>query len=198
MVKLSGKRTVSGQFPGKPRCGTDGAILGYKKKLSGQKTGKCNDSSRAMHNPVFLVYGFILIKGPGRQRQEERVLLNNTLIISNNKLVNENLSTHVEVLFSEMTLLETMEKARDLIHKGYKLLTHPLSGSIKPNDTPYKSIALEKRLGPVDFKSLEIMEQSIARTRSLLEQRAVPDWPEECLKDFRAIDLDLIRNALRI
>ena len=71
-------------------------------------------------------------------------MLNNTLIISNNKLVNENLSTHVEVLFSEMTLLETMEKARDLIHKGYKLLTHPLSGSIKPNDTPYKSIALEK------------------------------------------------------
>lgn len=196
MVKLSGKRTVSGQFPGKPHCGTEGAILGYKKKLSGQKTGKCNDSSRAMHNPVFLVYGFIFTIGPGRQ--EEGVLLNNTLIISNNKLVNENLSTHVEVLFSEMTLLETMEKARDLIHKGYKLLTHPLSGSIKPNDTPYKSIALEKRLGPVDFQSMEIMEQSIARTRSLLEQRAVPDWPEECLKDFRAIDLDLIRNALRI
>ena len=125
-------------------------------------------------------------------------MLNNTLIISNNKLVNENLSTHVEVLFSEMTLLETMEKARDLIHKGYKLLTHPLSGSIKPNDTPNKSIALEKRLGPVDFKTLEIMVLSIARTRSLLEQRAVPDCPEECLKDFRAIDLDLIRNALRI
>ncbi len=75
-------------------------------------------------------------------------MLNNTLIISNNKLVNENLSTHAEVLFSEMTLLETMEKARDLIHKGYILLTHPLSGSIKPNDTPYKSIALEKGWGP--------------------------------------------------
>jgi hypothetical protein len=66
MVKLSGKRTVSGQFPGKPDCGTDGAILGYKKKLSGQKTGKGIDSARAMHNPVFLVYGFIISISPGR------------------------------------------------------------------------------------------------------------------------------------
>ena len=199
MVKLSGKRTVSGQFPGKPHCGTEGAILGNKKKLSGKRTGKCNDSTRAMHIPVFLVYGFIFTIGPGRAAGTGgKGLLNNTLIVSNNKLVNENLSTHVEVLFSEVTLLQTMEMARDLIHKGYILLTHPLSGSIKPNDTPYKSIALEKRLGPVDFWSLEIIEQSIARVKSLLEQRPVPDWPEKCLEDFRVIDLDLIRNALKI
>ncbi|MDD2574123.1 MAG: GrdX family protein [Bacillota bacterium] len=125
-------------------------------------------------------------------------MLNNTLIISNNKLVEENISTHAEVMLVEGTLLQTMELARDLIHKGCILLTHPLSGSIKPNETPYKSIALEKRQGPVDLVSLEIMEQSIARTKSLQEYRGTPDWPEKYLVDFRVIDLDLIKNALRV
>lgn len=125
-------------------------------------------------------------------------MLNNTVIISNNKLVKEILSTHVEVMLLEGTLLQTMEQARDLIHKGYILLTHPLSGSIKPNQTPYKSIALRKGDGPTDFGSVEIMEQSIARTKSLLADRETPNWPERCLEDFRVIDLDLIKNALKI
>ena len=70
-------------------------------------------------------------------------MLNNTLIISNNKLVKEDLSIYAEVMLVEGSLLQTMEQTRDLIHKGYILLTHPLSGSIKPNETPYKSIAVE-------------------------------------------------------
>jgi hypothetical protein len=124
-------------------------------------------------------------------------LPNNTLVISNNKLVKEKLSTEFEIVFVEDTLLNTMERARALVHEGYILLTHPLSGSIKPNETPYKSIALEKRNGPVDLDSLMIVEQSIARTRSLLDDRNTPDWPENCLEDFRAIDFDLIKNALK-
>ena len=122
---------------------------------------------------------------------------NNTLVISNNNLVKEKLSTEFEIVFVEDTLLNTMERARALVHEGYILLTHPLSGSIKPNETPYKSIALEKRNGPVDLDSLMIVEQSIARTRSLLDDRNTPDWPENCLEDFRAIDFDLIKNALK-
>ncbi len=125
-------------------------------------------------------------------------MLNNTLIISNNKLVKEKLSTFAEVTLIEGTLLQTMEQSRDLIHRGYILLTHPLSGSIKPNQTPFKSIALEKRQGPVDFDSLTVMEESLARTRTLINDKATPDWPEKYLEDFRIIDLDLIKNALKI
>ncbi|MBA1334869.1 MAG: GrdX protein [Firmicutes bacterium] len=122
--------------------------------------------------------------------------MNNTLIISNNKLVKENLSTDFEVIFVDGTLLEIMERARDMVHRGYILLTHPLSGSIKPNQTPYKSIALEKRTGKVDFDSLIILEDSISRTKSLLKNKPTPDWPEKYLEDFRLIDYDLIKNAL--
>ena len=124
--------------------------------------------------------------------------MNNIVIVSNNKLVKENLSSYFEIIFVEGNLLQTMEKARNLIHKGYRLLTHPLSGSIKPNHTPYKTIVLEKREGKVDVDSLLIMEDSISRVISLLRDRPVPDWPEKYLKDFRLIDYDLIRNALKL
>ncbi len=125
-------------------------------------------------------------------------MLNNTLVISNNKLVKENLSRDVEVLYVEGTFLQTLEKTRDFIHKGCILLTHPLSGSIKPNETPYKSIAIEKRQGPVDLDSLRVIEKSIIKTISLLKDKDIPPWPEDCLEDFREIDLDLIRNALKL
>lgn len=124
--------------------------------------------------------------------------MNNIVIVSNNKLVKENLSSRFEIVFVEGTLLKTLEMARDLIHKGYRLLTHPLSGSIKPNHTPFKTIALEKREGSIDIDSLLIMEESISRTVSLLKDRPVPDWPEKIMEDFRVIDYDLIRNALKL
>jgi len=124
--------------------------------------------------------------------------VHNIVIVSNNNIIKENLSSNFELVFIHGTLLQTMEKARDLIHKGYKLLTHPLSGSVKPNFTPYKTIVLERREGKVDIDSLKIMEDSISRTVSLIEDKSTPDWPEKYLKDFRLIDYDLIKNALKL
>ncbi len=125
-------------------------------------------------------------------------MLNNTLVISNNELVKTNLSKSVEIMFVDGTFLQTLERTRDLIHTGCILLTHPLSGSIKPNETPYKSIAVGKRQGPVDLDSLKIMERSIIKTIDLLKDKDIPPWPEDCLEDFREIDFDLIRNALKL
>lgn len=122
----------------------------------------------------------------------------NIVIVSNNNLIKENFSSRFELVFIHGTLLQTMEKARDLIHKGYKLSTHPLSGSVKPNFTPYKTIVLEKREGKVDIDSLKIMEDSISRTVSLIKDKSTPDWSEKYLKDFRLIDYDLIKNALKL
>ena len=123
--------------------------------------------------------------------KERKELLNNTLIISNNKLVKEDLSIYAEVMLVEGSLLQTMEQTRDLIHKGYILLTHPLSGSIKPNETPYKSIAVEKT-GAGRYGFLEIIEQSIARTKSLLSTEILPTGRRSILW-IQVIDLDLIR-----
>ena len=63
------------------------------------------------------------------------------LIITNNPQVPERLP-HLEVLSVEGSVLDLYTRVRDFIHKGHALITHPLSGSLKPGKIPYKSIIL--------------------------------------------------------
>jgi hypothetical protein len=115
------------------------------------------------------------------------------IVITNNPSVSlEQGDTYVEG-----ALLDVLLKARDLIHKGHLLVSHPLAGSVKPNETPYKSIVLSKRPRPqVDFESLSIIEGSLATARRMLQERPLPDYPQRVLQDFQLIDRSLLANAL--
>jgi hypothetical protein len=119
------------------------------------------------------------------------------IVITNNKISKENFQNEYDVVFIEGTLLDVMHAARDMIHKGHRLLTHPLAGSIKPNQTPFKTIVLTLKPEPeVDLASLEYIENSMETSERLLRSRPLRDWPETVLKDYRLIDYDLIKNAL--
>ena len=78
---------------------------------------------------------------------------------------------------------------------NYHLLTHPLSGSIKPNETPYKSIAVKKEKD-LDLLSLELISNAIEVYNKLQKDLKTPLWTKSILEDFMVIDLDLIKNAL--
>lgn len=83
--------------------------------------------------------------------------------------------------------------ARDYIHLGNSLLCHPLAGSIKPNETPYKSLALREGQGKLDFKSLLLIESAIETFNKFpLVDRM---WSDQILKDFQVIDEDLLNSA---
>ena len=115
------------------------------------------------------------------------------ILITNNPMVNQKQFKEVEKIFLENEeLLAVLYRARDKIHEGHKLLTHPLSGSIKPNQTPYKSIMITKEKGQLDFESLQIIEDSITVARGL-ENSAVSE--KLFLEDFQLIDLNLISSG---
>ena len=82
-------------------------------------------------------------------------------------------------------------KIRDLVHTGYKVLTHPLSGSVKPNETPYKSVIIEEG-NTLDEDSVKIIELSIATLDKFQNMERTPNWTERVLDDFRVVDLDLM------
>lgn len=103
----------------------------------------------------------------------------------------------MDIIFKEdSSYLDILYYTRDLIHKGHELLTHPLSGSIKPNETPFKTIILSKERGNLDFQYLEIIEKSIQSTEKFISNKATPNWSERVLEDFRVIDLSLIENII--
>lgn len=117
--------------------------------------------------------------------------MNKITICTNNPLVAEKypksavlLACGVGGVFSDV---------RDRVHKGFPLISHPLSGSIKPNITPYKSVVVSGTKSELCLKSLQIIEDAIDVLKRLPETSH--DYNESTLDDFRVIDLDLVNSA---
>ena len=122
-------------------------------------------------------------------------LVEKLIIITNNPLSKEFFNDKYEVQFVNGSLMDVLIKTRDLIHKGYVLLTHPLMGSVKPNQTPYKTVAISKLpKDKTDEESVLVIENSILTAQKLIKSKPYKKWPEEVLEDFRVIDLDLIKS----
>lgn len=119
------------------------------------------------------------------------------ILITNNSLVNNEYKDDMETIYlKDLDYLKVLELARDKVHLGHKLLTHPLSGSIKPNETPFKSVIISDEVGSIDFQSLNIIEESILTAKKFLDQKKIKNWPEEILEDFRVIDFSLITSGI--
>ena len=118
------------------------------------------------------------------------------IIITNNpKIFEEVKSKNAEIIYmSDSDFMEVLYKVRDFIHLGYELLTHPIVSSIKPYETPYKSVALSKSID-LDLYSLELIENSIELTRNFLDKPR-RKLTQEIDNDFKLIDYDLVIGAL--
>ncbi|MBC8589692.1 GrdX family protein [Wansuia hejianensis] len=120
------------------------------------------------------------------------------IIITNNQYVYEKYKDTMDIIYNEkFSYMEILSFVRDKIHEGHKLLTHPLSGSIKPNETPYKTILISKDKKELDMEGLKIIEESILTARKFQEDKITPNWTEKVLDDFRVIDLSLIENVIK-
>lgn len=115
-------------------------------------------------------------------------------ILTNNPLVRQCVPDGYLVEFRENSYREILVAARDLIYAGHRLYTHPLSGSVKPNETPYKSIVVSKKPRKMEpeeamliASALETFDKFTPRTRVLTQQM---------LRDFQLIDYTLLAGAL--
>lgn len=118
------------------------------------------------------------------------------IIVTNNPMSKEKLIKSYAIDYIEGTTMDVFKKVRDYIHKGHKLLTHPLMSSIKPNETPYRTIVISKSSTEViDMQSLNYIEEGMHSTEKFTKQFAIPNWSEQVLNDFQLIDYDLIYHA---
>jgi len=121
-------------------------------------------------------------------------MLEEMIVITNNPMVRDGLAGRdgCTVRFSPVTYRQVLCLARDEIHLGRRLLTHPLSGSVKPGETPYKSLAVSADVGALDFDSLALIEKSIDTCDKfpIREKSKV----EALQNDFQTIDWTLITS----
>lgn len=123
----------------------------------------------------------------------------NVRVETNNPLVRDRLSACLPVVYRELTFLPFLVSLRDEIHQGSILLSHPLSGSIKPGETPYKSVLMAAgREGSLDLDSLHLIEEAISTSKKLMARhpRQVELLSDSVKKDFQVVDLTLIASAL--
>lgn len=116
------------------------------------------------------------------------------LIVTNNPLVKEKIEENYNIDFVDGGILDVMEKLRNMIHKGSVLLTHPLSGSIKPGQTPYKSVMIHIVEGSVDADSLLMIEDAIDNCKKFVKR--VDEFREGTDEDKRFIDYTLILSGI--
>lgn len=100
----------------------------------------------------------------------------------------------VDVIYLEDgTYLDVLYRARDYVHRGYRLLTHPLCGSVKPNQTPYRSVLLEEQsTREENFRSIQLIEDSIEAANKFMRNRRTPDWNARTREDFKTVDLSFL------
>ena len=122
---------------------------------------------------------------------------NKNIIITNNpKVFKEMSGKNIDVsYFEQADFMEILYKARDFIHLGYKLLTHPIVSSIKPYETPYKTIVLAYNNGEIDLESIELIENSIELSKNFLD-KPIRKLTKNIDEDFRLIDYELIKGAI--
>ena len=119
------------------------------------------------------------------------------LILTNNPLVRQCMEGrgHYTIRFEpERSFREILVEARDLVYAGHTLYTHPLAGSVKPNETPYKSLIVSIEPHGFDGQHGELMANAIAVFDKF--KPIVRELPERVLRDFQLIDYTLLAGAI--
>ncbi len=118
----------------------------------------------------------------------------NYMIITNNPLVPRKLNDEYTVAYMDISYEDVLKEVRNRIHEGHRLLSHPLSGSVKPNETPYKSVMITERREAVDEESLMIIENAIQACRKFVFKS--DKYKPEVYEDFQIIDWTLLESAV--
>ena len=119
------------------------------------------------------------------------------LILTNNPLVPacmEGKGVFTIRFLPEKSFRDILLTARDMIYAGHILYTHPLAGSVKPGETPYKSIVVS--LTPHGMENDHAV--LIANALEVCDKFQTIDWSDsaEAQNDFQLIDYALLAGAI--
>ena len=118
-------------------------------------------------------------------------------IITNNPLVKQCVPKEYLVEFHEgIGYRDVLVLVRDLVYAGHELYTHPIAGSVKPNETPYKSIVIDKTPGQFSMEAANLMANALITFDKFKPLNV--KYSDYHFADFRMIDYTLLCSALDV
>lgn len=123
--------------------------------------------------------------------RDYRIITNNPLVVA----CMEGKGNYTIDFQPDKTYREILVMVRDLIHIGHSLYTHPLAGSVKPNENPYKSVIVSCEAHGFDADYAQIMSNAVAaydKFRKIDHEM----YSEQVKKDFQLIDYTLLAGSI--
>lgn len=123
------------------------------------------------------------------------------MVVTNNPMVRDHLpADDLTLQWVEGEYEEVLKVVRNRIHQGYQLLTHPLAGSVKPYETPYRTVLLSSTASELHLPSLGVLEQAFTLLASFKGKdgslHSLRTYREEHLPDLQLVDYELLKNAI--
>ncbi|RQD68428.1 MAG: GrdX protein [Tindallia sp. MSAO_Bac2] len=123
------------------------------------------------------------------------------MVITNNPMVKNHLEkNHNNLLWVEGSYEDVLLEVRNKVHLGHHIISHPLAGSIKPYETPYRTVVISDKAEALHMQSLETLEQVFALLNSFKGKdgklHSLRTYREDDLPDLQLIDLDLIKPVM--
>jgi grdX protein len=122
--------------------------------------------------------------------------LEKAILITNNDKVYLKYKDKLQCIFIEK-YEEVLIKVRDMVYDRHILLTHPQASSLKPNQTPYRSVVLYPQGNEDNMKDILLIEKCLETFKQWQNISLTPEnYSDKIAEDFKVIDLSIIDNII--
>lgn len=122
--------------------------------------------------------------------------LERATIVTNNDRVADKYKGDCEIIVKD-TYYDVLLAVRDLVYDKHVLLTHPQASSLKPNQTPYRSVIVYPKDDNDNTDSILMIEKCIEVYNEWQEISPSPEhYEDKVANDFKTIDLSVIDNVI--
>lgn len=116
------------------------------------------------------------------------------ILITNNSKVYEKYKDMINVMYVE-SYEAVLIKTRDMVYDRHVLLTHPQASSLKPNQTPYRSVVIYPKGDDDNINDILLIEKCLETYYRWQEIAPTPGkYEDKVAEDFKTIDLSVIDN----
>ncbi|WP_300283017.1 GrdX family protein [Peptacetobacter sp.] len=117
------------------------------------------------------------------------------IIVTNNDKVLRKYQNSIKIKFVE-SYEEVLITTRNFIFDRHRLLTHPQASSLKPNQTPFRSIIVYPSDNSNNLDDVMMIEKAIEVFEKFRKIKEIPKYEDKIADDYKTIDLSIIDNVI--
>lgn len=118
------------------------------------------------------------------------------IITNNNKVFNFYKETNEVFYFQRLDFLEILNKVKEQIYQGHKLLSDPIMYNLENVENPFKSIALSKEIFE-DEEQKRLIDSVIGIAKKIPGRKNFSEFDDMTLESFRFVDLNILRDGVK-